>query len=234
MNLIAVMGKAKCGKDTIASEIVASMDGRATKLAFADKPKRVMMDLYGLSHDDVYTEEGKARVTDFDCWKCPGCNGIECIEILVGREAKIECKTCTAIGDKDAFRTKWTVRMMMQFFMSDYAQRIDPLVWVRPALARAQEHLKQQADVVVITDCRFRREAEAVWKAGGEVWRIRRPATDRVQVGLPGHASEVQMDEIPDSMFQVAISNGGTLDQLRGKVKDALARFRNARHIKQA
>lgn len=246
MNVIAVMGKSKSGKDAIGDMIAEALPSRVGKVAFADKPKQVMMDLYGLTYDDLYTDEGKSRVTDFDCWKCPACSSIECVEEMVGREQKILCKGCTAIGDKNAFQTKWTVRMMMQFFMTEYAQRIDPLVWVKPTLLMASQHLVKHEpgsgmlvhgqfvgnkDLVVITDCRFRREAEAVWKAGGEVWRVRRPSTDRASVGLPGHASESQMDTIPDSMFQTVISNDGTLDLLRERVKTGLARFCDVRRV---
>lgn len=58
VKLIGLVGKAGCGKDTLASSI--AVDGWE-KIAFADSLKQMCIDYLGLSHDDVYTQEGKMR-----------------------------------------------------------------------------------------------------------------------------------------------------------------------------
>jgi hypothetical protein len=78
---------------------------------------------------------------------------------------------------------------------------------------------------VAITDCRFISEMAAIKKAGGEIWRIRRPETDRKAAGLAGHQSETEMDKIPDSEFHRVINNDASLEVLRGKTIEGLKEF---------
>jgi hypothetical protein len=66
---------------------------------------------------------------------------------------------------------------------------------------------------------------DAIKKAGGEIWRIRRPETDRSAQGLAGHASETEMDTIPDSEFHRVIVNDATLDVLRQKAVEGLKEY---------
>jgi hypothetical protein len=244
-----MMGRSKSGKDTVGG-IAKEVTGSVATLAFADKLKLVCMDLYGLSYDDVFTEEGKDRVTDFICWKCPGCSSIDC---FLDEMNRVVCRKCTAVGsDHKAFDGKWTVRMILQHVGTEGCRKVDPNVWVNFAMRTAQAALEGKAFVtpiplkdgktymlateyphaadsaivhpklVVITDCRFRSEMDGVQKAGGSVWRLRRPDTDNRAQGLAGHASENEMDTIPDTKFDRVIRNDSTLDVLRGRVKEGL------------
>ena len=66
---------------------------------------------------------------------------------------------------------------------------------------------------MVIPDCRFVNEFEAIKAAGGKLVRIK-----RTLAGLAGaagkHVSETEQDSVPDSMFDVVICNSGTLEDL--------------------
>jgi hypothetical protein len=253
VNVLAMMGRSKSGKDTvggIAKEVVGN--GGVVTMAFADKLKLMCMDLYGLSYDDVFTDAGKDRVTDFVCWKCPACSSIDCFDEVADRTKRVVCRKCTAVGQPESFESKWTVRMILQHVGTEGCRRIDPNVWVNFTMRTAQaalegrvyvtpialadgstyalatermhnlESVPATAQLVVITDCRFRSEMVGVQKAEGSVWRLRRPETDRKAQGIASHASENEMDQIPDSMFQRVIVNDGTLDLLRSRVKESL------------
>lgn len=231
MNIIALMGRSKSGKDTAGKMLVDLMPpGQVRTLAFADKLKDVCMDLYGLTWEDVYTEEGKSRVLeDLPCLKCPSCGSLH----IEPASQHLSCRGCGALGERSGFESRWTPRMILQHVGTEGCRTVDPNVWVKFALRQAARHLEghlvEAAKIVTITDCRFLSEAEAVWRAGGEVWRIRRPSTDRAAQGLAGHASETEMDTIPDVRFQHVISNDGTLDNLRMKIHAALAQFTSTR-----
>jgi hypothetical protein len=226
MKLIALMGKSKSGKDTVGQMLVEHNPQGAT-LAFADKLKEVCMDLFGLSRDDCYTEEGKAKATTFPVYKCFACGSINCTLVAA---TQVLCAGCTIVASPDVFQSFWTPRMILQFIGTEGFRRVDKDVWVKHAVARAAAlmagdpleglHPKQ---FVVITDCRFKSEMDAVKAAGGAVWRIRRPSTDNAAQGIAGHASENEMDTIPDSLFDRVINNNATLDVLRSKAAEGLA-----------
>lgn len=62
VRLVGLVGRAGSGKDTLADEIAS--DGW-TKTAFAEPLKRMCIEYLGLSHDDAYTQDGKARMNQF-------------------------------------------------------------------------------------------------------------------------------------------------------------------------
>jgi hypothetical protein len=231
MRLIGIMGKSKSGKDTVGQMLVEA-DPRGATLAFADKLKEVIMDLYGATHDDLYTEEGKAKKTNFPLLKCPACSGIRCERVA---PTQVVCHTCTAVGEPQAFSTFWEWREIAQFAGTEFGRFVDENVWVRKALERAEALFSRNAKgmtsdsapplFIAITDCRFKSEMAAIKKHGGEVWRIRRPATDNRATGLKKHQSEVEMDTIPDSEFNRVIVNDATLEVLRQKAVEGLKEY---------
>lgn len=237
--IIALLGKSKSGKDT-AGQMLLDFQSRGVRVAFADKLKQICGEMFGLSDAQMNTEEGKAAPTELRCMMCPLCHGINCEEVKLEREWKVACLNpkCNAVGEKESFRGFWSPRMILQYVGTEGMRRIDPNVWVNYALRKAKEHLDghgvgatndYKPSFVVITDCRFRSEMAGVVAAGGEVWRIRRPETDKTSSGLTQHASEVEMDTIPDGEFNRVIVNDGGLSDLRTKMSAALSQFFSSR-----
>jgi hypothetical protein len=59
---------------------------------------------------------------------------------------------------------------------------------------------------VVVPDCRFYNEIDAIHQVGGKVIRLRRQtATDALKVGVVNHASEKEQQSIPDGAFDLTI-----------------------------
>ena len=71
---------------------------------------------------------------------------------------------------------------------------------------------------VVISDCRFLNELEAIKNAGGFLVRIVRPGSF-IDEEYNKHQSESEMREISDSLFDLIITNDGSLDELREKTQ---------------
>lgn len=76
-------------------------------------------------------------------------------------------------------------------------------VWVNLAMRKASA----AGENVVITDCRYPNEAEAIRAAGGIIVRVDRPGTDLTDA----HPSEVAMDDWP---FDARVINNGTIQGL--------------------
>ena len=85
-------------------------------------------------------------------------------------------------------------------------------IWIQRAMQAARSYER-----VAICDCRFANEAQAIRRAGGVVWQVRRRAA-----GLAGstgrHASEAG---VPDGLVDLRIDNDGTLADLEMAVEAA-------------
>jgi hypothetical protein len=222
LKIIALMGRSEAGKNT-AGEMLCDM-GQGAQMAFADKLKKIAGEMFSLSDEDMNTEKGKAAPTTLPCLLCPTCHTPEVEEFTQEYTKLARCKVCGVIGDSKVFNGFWTPRTILQFLGTECFRKISPSVWSDYAISSARKILtsgaapKGPVPFVVLTDLRFKSEAEAVWAVGGQVWRIRRPETDELATGLKGHASENEQDSIPDSKCQAVIMNDGTLDSLRGRL----------------
>lgn len=117
-------------------------------------------------------------------------------------------------------------RFVLQVWGTEYRRSQDDLYWLR----RMDEKLNSVPGTVpgvVITDVRYRNEAQTLKLRGGLLYRIRRTAIDaemaqaRAQ-GKPWalHSSEVEMLDYP---FDGFIDNNGTLDDLRRQTQAFLS-----------
>jgi hypothetical protein len=127
------------------------------------------------------------------------------------------------VGERKGFAKKYTNRMILQR-VGDSLRKIDPTVFARYAVKEANGLLANGATMVVLTDCRFKSEVQAVLEAGGRVWRVRRNDTSPVDVRVAYHASEIEMDSMTDDVFDAVIDNDGTVEDLRDKIKKLLVK----------
>lgn len=231
--LIAVVGKGRSGKNTIA-EMVRGHRAHVAEVAFADKIKEIVQDVYDFTDEQVYgslKEEPDKRYPR----PCSACQGFGRLD---GTEDA--CPTCGGEGV-----TYLTPREAMQLLGTEWGRRCYPDTWIRYGFKKASALLDgvrvrskpadavqgtsgrgssiiERCDLVLVTDCRFVNEAAAVRAAGGRVWRVLRPG-----VGLTGeaalHPSEIEQDR-PEMLehIELEISNTGTLDDLEAAVVEAL------------
>jgi hypothetical protein len=223
--IIGIMGKAHSGKDTIGEMLVAAQD--CETMAFADKLKSIVAEMFEIPIDELYTDEGKEKETEFARLMCPGCDSVAVDEVSMNdTEPLATCRECGTTGALEVFKSMWRRRDILQYVGTEGFRIIWKQVWVNFAMLKARRYLEQHNRcTVVFTDCRFKTEATAIWAAGGEVWRVKRPETDKTEEGIKGHASEMEQEEIPDSQCQAVIMNDGTLENLQGLVKAQLLRF---------
>lgn len=108
------------------------------------------------------------------------------------------------------------VRVLMQRFGTEAGRDVyGQDHWVTTTF----RHIKAaHIERAVVTDVRFRNEAQEIVCSGGEMWRITRPGVAAVN----DHVSD---NELATYEFNLTIDNRGTLDQLFAKV-DRLAKAR--------
>lgn len=103
-----------------------------------------------------------------------------------------------------------TPRHFMQQLGTEFGRSINPTIWVDYCL----NNLSYDLDYV-ISDVRFKNEAEAITKEGGVIIHVVR---DGVHTQSAGHASE---QGIPQEYITNTIHNNGDIEELKRKV-DAL------------
>ncbi|MFS8158836.1 MAG: hypothetical protein ACMG6E_01230 [Candidatus Roizmanbacteria bacterium] len=101
-------------------------------------------------------------------------------------------------------------------------QHLHPDIWVIPVLQQCLRGAREGIDLTIISDCRFKNEANAIREAGGKVIRINRDI-ESYDGRDPNHISETDLDDYPD--FDAVILNDGTIEQFRQALIFALKGF---------
>lgn len=221
MRIIGLVGAYKSGKDTVGQYIVDNYNG--TRYAFADKLKKVCSDVFGIPLENFYNQDLKDTFTTIPAIQCPNCRSFNTNH---GEDGEAHCRLCNAWGELEKWSTFWTYRNILQYIGTEGFRTVSPMTWVNFVERAIVAASVQDADAVaVITDVRFREEAEMVWKHGGEIWRIIRPGfgTDI------SHQSEQIETSIPMHLVQGVIYNNGTLDQLKTRARREFLLFGTTR-----
>lgn len=130
--------------------------------------------------------------------------------------------------DKDKIVTEWgiTPRVLLQIMGTELFQydiqrhipefkKIGREIWVKRFL---QWHKENKDRNIVICDVRFKHEAEAIIKQGGEIWKVVR---DTNKYTIDSHASEMELEEIQD--LNAIIHNNSSLDKLYSNINKSLS-----------
>jgi hypothetical protein len=227
--IIGISGLAGSGKDTCADFLVR--DHNFVKVSFADPMKRICMDVYGFSFDQLWGPSAARNAPDTrlprkhmwqpdynDGWHTCQCCGAKCKR---GESA-----------DRD--QCYLTPRFALQQLGSEWGRVCREDTWVEYALTIATKlsqeggyhysamgglsHDWRPGDLnwktdVVIPDVRFENELLGLDVVGARTIRVIRP-----DAGLSGaagaHRSETEQGEIPNDRFDLVIENDGTLKDL--------------------
>ncbi len=107
-----------------------------------------------------------------------------------------------------------TVGRMQQLVGTILREQIDYDIWVAPVIAQAQD--APRGCMVLISDCRFPNELQAVHRADGIVIRLERCAAQQNANGRdPHHISETALDDCNE--FDLVIHNNGTVQEMIAK-----------------
>lgn len=184
--IIGLSGYAQSGKDTLAKFLIE--DYGFTRFAFADALRDTV---YALN--PVVRFEARVSYDDD-----PGEQMVRVQDIV------------DTVGWEQAKTSQPEIRRLLQAMGTEAGRKIlGESIWVDTVFRQVQE---RGLDKVVITDCRFPNEAEAVKAQGGFVVRINRPGVRPVN----NHPSEVSLDEWG---FDYVVPNNDGLEELHSMAK---------------
>jgi hypothetical protein len=185
MELIGLAGPARSGKDTVADILEETTEGTVERDGFSVRLKLIAARALGISaHPDDVGMKGILRWAD----------------------RFKEQEALATVGPRATVTSEISGREFLQRLGTEGIRSVlgeDILIRAVP--------LERDCDLLVITDVRFPDEAEAIRKAGGEVWRLFRPGTGRME-----HLSE---RSLPAGLVDREIDNSGTIADLYETVR---------------
>ena len=192
--LIGLVGRSGHGKDTIGDYIRETYQNIET-YAFAAPLKQAIQEIFHLSKPQLHDSHLKETVDEF--WRV-------------------------------------TPRQLMQFIGTDLFRNhmgelipdLGKTIWLQSFLKwRKNQKLPDgKYPGIVVTDVRFKNEAELIKSLGGVIWRVDRSENiSNMSDASSSHVSETEMSSI--DLEDWIIKNDGTLADLYKKVEAAMSIF---------
>lgn len=190
MEIIGLSGYARSGKDEAAKVLVEEFG--FTRVAFADKLREVLYALnpkLGSVSFGQGTSDKEYRVRDFiDKFGWDGYKENDGWHNSLATEVR---ELLQRLGTEAGRQTLWDS------------------IWVDAALTGHSDDAR-----LVVTDCRFPNEAEAIKAHGGQVWRVVRKGVGPAN----SHPSETSLD---DWKFDKKLMNYGTVEEYHDQIRSA-------------
>jgi len=126
----------------------------------------------------------------------------------------VEAMDQMKVGEVWEKPTKPHVRVVLQYWGTEYRRKhFGEDYWVDQVerIIRSEEFA-----YFVVSDVRFENEVDMIRRLGGRVFKVERNVDE---VGIPGHASEKNVDKL---YYDDKICNNGTLEELRETVLNVL------------
>ncbi len=224
--IIGLSGLAGSGKDTVANLLADKYS--FVRIALADIIKRYCMELYDFSYEQLWGESKLRNIIDRRYPReshtfgkdntCECCGKIDGQCYLTPRYA---LQRFGGQGGRDAYANVWVNYTM---HISEKLLNYDYLIY-KPHIGLVEsEDLRYPIRGVVISDCRYRNELEAIVQRRGWLVRI-----TRAGAGLKGsaanHSSEIEQLEIPDSVFNYVLDNNSSIDELIKNIDNMYMHF---------
>lgn len=214
MNIIGISGQAGSGKDT-AADILLAKEG-FIKLSLADPIKRFAQELWNFSDDQLF---GPSEFRNKPDERYPITEASR--EFLTARKVLQHFGTEGGRALDDDVWIRYAIKIAKILLTTKREYCYSSKLGLQPYIEfcpqgefKTIEGFPEQVKGIVIADCRFKNEIKFIKEAGGKLIRVIRPGA-----GLKGdfgkHKSEIEMESIPDDVFDLVVQNTGTLDNLQ-------------------
>ena len=193
VRVIGISGYARSGKDTLGA--ILTKEGY-DRVSFADNIKAALYVLNPVVGDQANRNKNGLSIESEDTFNA------ESIRIK---------NIIDDIGWEQAKAVYPETRALLQRLGTEVGRSIAGKdIWVNLSFDAVPDGSK-----VVVTDCRYPNEADAIKKLGGRVWRVERPGVTAVNT----HVSETAMDGYP---FDYVFNNDGSIEALGSQVSRIL------------
>lgn len=135
------------------------------------------------------------------------------VRVAFGDAVKEEVAEQHSVSVEEIEENKESFRNVLQQWGTEHRRKKDPRYWIKQ-IETEVKMLRDNADVVVITDVRFLNEAEYIKSLGGDVIKII-PSSSHTLIKGSDHSSETESNYIvPDWL----LPNSGSIRQLAESV----------------
>lgn len=209
---------AGAGKDQVANRLLQKHG--FVLMSFADPLKRFLQDVYEFTDEQLWGESEKRTEPDTRYPRPPQHQLAAYLQQGLPTQYLTPRLALTSLGNdwgRECYDATWvdylkrTAKKLMAGGYTYSQQRgLQPCIyanddpWIRPKIK------------VVVTDCRYFNEALAIREAGGLLVRVKRLAKEPFNPAQMNgkHASEVELPQWGDDMFDYIVDNNGTLNDL--------------------
>lgn len=212
--IIGLSGKALSGKDTTADYLV-DYYGFDSKVGFATNLKEMVVEVFGLTYDDVNDQVLKARQFKHRITISEGY--INNLVLWVNKTHNVENVDFTSFLGK----VLSTPREVLQFVGTDFVRSICSSYHVDVIRKKVLS-----TNNLVITDVRFRNEVDFIKDLYGMVVRLNRNVY--MVGGRKGHPSETSLDDF--SGWDYVLNNNGSIENLYSKIDTMMISIKERRN----
>lgn len=182
LHIIGLCGLVNVGKDTVGEILVARVGFR--QMSFAGPLKAEVSEAFGVEPlVFVRREHKELPMRELALSRCLDKAFIS-MTLLHLMEAEPQ------IPRTEQLAKPRSPRQIMQLWGTEYRRALEPNYWAR----QVASHIKYLMDECherrfVVTDVRFRNEAETLRNMGGRLWQVKRPGVDQASTPDAGHQS---------------------------------------------
>jgi len=217
--LFSRRGNAGAGKDEAAKRLV--MEHEFVALAFADPMKRFVRDIYSFSDDQLW---GPSELRNRPDTRYPR-SAVDATSV----KDLVTKITPNFLTPRYALRTlgeEWGRGCYLNTWV-DYAmqvaKRLESGNWYYEQKHGLYPCRGKPGKNVVITDLRYRNEADAIRAQGGKLIRVKR-LVEKLKL-VPNHQSELDLLGTYDDEFDAVLENNGTIEDLWREVDRVILDF---------
>jgi len=201
---LAIHGKAKTGKSTVAKLIHQNFQDDVFETAFANPIKNLLRDLFGCNYEDLFGSSEKRQKLF--------------LNNLTYRDMLQDFGELAKKYNPNIWIEKTEQNIISNLSRITFKQPKD-IVINQNTLYLNTMFIPNDYKLILITDLRFKTEYDWLKSKNFKLLKLKRSNNDYSS----NHISETELDSMADNSFDFHMDNDGTIDDLARKVRDLIS-----------